>query len=160
MGGVLEAPVGSDVWTGLSKEALPVDAAGAWAVLPSCGAVVSFVGTVRDSSEGRQGVAGLAYEAYVEQVERTFDDVAASARARWPELGRVVVLHRVGALELTDAAVVTVASAPHRDVAFEAARYLIDTVKATAPIWKSETWEGGVDWGVDGCPVEPVERVR
>lgn len=155
----VQPPADSDAWTGLSGEALPVDAACVWAVSPECGAVVTFVGTVRDSSEGRPGVEALDYEAYEEQVQRRFDEVVASARARWPDLGRLAVLHRVGHLELTEAAVVTVAAAPHRDVAFEAARYLIDTVKATAPIWKNETWREGAGWGVDARPVEEVEQV-
>ena len=73
--------------------------------------------------------------------------VVAEARARWPALGRIAILHRTGALEVTESAVVVAVSAAHRHEAFEAARFCIDEVKATAPIWKREHWAGGVDWG-------------
>jgi molybdopterin synthase catalytic subunit len=79
--------------------------------------------------------------------------LAAEARVRWPGIGRVALLHRVGRLELEDAAVVVVVSAPHRGEAFEAARWCIDTLKATVPIWKKEEWAGGDGWGTDAQPV-------
>ena len=76
--------------------------------------------------------------------------VGARARARdaGAELGRLVIWHRTGALAVTDVAVVVSVSAPHRAEAFDAARWVIDEVKATAPIWKREHWEAGVAWGV------------
>ena len=134
-------------WIALTTAPLPFDQVGTWAVLPSCGAVVVFAGTVRDHAEGRPGVSRLAYEAYVEQAEPKMSAVAAEARQHWPELGRVAILHRIGDLELGDTAVLVAVSAPHRGEAFEAARFCIDTVKATVPIWKKETWDGGSDWG-------------
>lgn len=139
-------------WLGLYPEALPVDEAMRWATLANCGATVAFTGSVRDHSEGRPGVTALTYEAWQERVEPVMQAVAAEARSRWPELGRVVVLHRTGELGVGEAAVLVVASAPHRDEAFEAARYLIDETKARAPIWKKETWSGGEDWS-DQCTV-------
>ena len=75
-------------------------------------------------------------------------DVAASARARWPEIGRLALLHRVGRLEVGEVAVVVAASTPHRAEAFAAAQFCIDTLKHTVPIWKRETWEGGSGWSV------------
>ena len=141
---------------GIGPDPLPVADAAAWVVLPACGAVVLFAGTVRDHAEGRTGVTLLEYEAYEEQAEPRLAAVAESARARWPALGRLVLLHRVGALELTEVSVVVVASAPHRDEAFAAARWCIDTVKATVPVWKRETWEEGVDWGTCAHDVEAV----
>ena len=127
-----------------------------WAVLPGCGAVVSCVGTVRDHAEGRPGVTGIDYEAYAEQVEPRLRAIATAARGRWEELGRAVLLHRVGPLRVMEASVLVVASAPHRTEAFAAARFCIDTLKATVPIWKRETWSGGVDWGSDACDVVGV----
>ena len=121
--------------------------AGEWAVRPDCGAVVVFTGTARDHAEGRDGVTLLAYEAYEAQVVPAFGRVVAELRASWPTVGRTVVLHRTGELALGEAAVVVAVSAPHRDEAFEAARFAIDTVKAVAPIWKKERWAGGDDWG-------------
>jgi molybdopterin synthase catalytic subunit len=134
-------------WIALTTEPLPFAEVGPWAVLPSCGAVVVFAGTVRDHAEGRPGVTRLAYEAYAEQADPKLAAVAAEARRRWPGLGRVALVHRTGDLDLGDTAVLVAVSAPHRDEAFAAARFCIDTVKATVPIWKKESWAGGSDWG-------------
>ena len=149
----MATPQGED-WLGLHPTSLPVDEAISWATLPSCGATVSFTGTVRDHSEDRQGVTALSYEAWEEQVQPIMSTVAAEARTKWPDLGRIVVLHRTGDLALGEAAVLVVASAPHRGEAFEAARYLIDETKSRAPIWKKETWAEGQDWSM------PCEAIR
>jgi molybdopterin synthase catalytic subunit len=138
-------PAGHD-WVGLTPLPLPIEAASTWAITPSCGAVVCFTGVVRDHSDGRAGVTGLTYEAYESEATRRLADVASEARRRWPEIGRLVLLHRVGDLDVSEASVVVVASAPHRADAFEAARFCIDTLKETVPIWKREHWEGGSDW--------------
>ena len=142
---MIQSPSGED-WLGLSSDPLPVAEAGAWAVTPSCGAVVSFMGTVRDHSIGRPGVVFLEYEAYEEHTVARFAAVVTEARKRWPELGRMAALHRTGRLGLSEVAVVVVASAPSRPEAFEAARFVIDALKATAPIWKRETWSDGSEW--------------
>ncbi|MCU1453968.1 MAG: molybdopterin synthase large subunit MoaE [Acidimicrobiales bacterium] len=142
----LGAPVG-DTWTGLTDAPLPLAEVQEWVVVPSCGGVVTFCGTARDHAEGRPGVTLLEYEAYEEAVEPRLRLVAAEARQRFGGLGRIALLHRVGPLELTEAAVIVAVSAPHRAEAFEAARWCIDEVKATAPIWKREHWSGGVGWG-------------
>jgi len=127
-----------------------------WAGRPDCGAVVVFSGTVRDHAEGRPGVSGLEYEAYEEQVEPRLARVAAEARRRWPDIGRVVLLHRIGALDVGDCSVLVVVSAPHRQTAFEAARWAIDTVKATVPIWKLEHWQDGDDWATGAQTVDDL----
>ena len=119
--------------------------------------VVSFCGTVRDHSEGRPGVTSLEYEAYVEQVAPRLSLVADSARERWAEIGRLVLLHRVGRLEVGDVSVVVVASTPHRAEAFAAAQFCIDTLKHTVPIWKRETWTGGTDWSVCSPEVDDAD---
>ncbi|MGA0231160.1 MAG: molybdenum cofactor biosynthesis protein MoaE, partial [Ilumatobacteraceae bacterium] len=85
----------------------------------------------------------MTYEAYEEQVTETFTEIVAELRRRWPNAGRVVMLHRVGTLGLGESSVVVAVSAPHRPEAFEAARYGIDALKASAPIWKHEIWSGG-----------------
>lgn len=141
---------GSDTWLGLSASPLPLEAVSTWVVRPDCGAVVVFVGTVRDHAEGAEHVTSLDYEAYPEQVEPRLAAVADQARQRWPDLARLALLHRVGHLEVTEAAVVVAASAPHRQEAFEAARFCIDTVKASVPIWKKQTSAQGQAW-VDPC---------
>jgi molybdopterin synthase catalytic subunit len=143
-------------WVGLTGDRLPVEAALEWAVQPGCGAVVSFVGTVRDHAEGRPGVTGIEYEAYAEQVEPRLSAIARVARDRWGGTGRIVLLHRVGPLAVTDASVLVVTSTPHRAEAFAAARFCIDTLKTTVPIWKRESWSGGVEWGTDAHDVVGV----
>jgi molybdopterin synthase catalytic subunit len=145
----MEAPTSGDVWFALSGDPLPVAAAYEWVVRPDCGAAVVFSGTARDHAPGRPDVELLEYEAYEEQVEPRFRAIADEARTRWPTLGRMALLHRVGVVPVGESAVVVAVSAPHRDEAFHAARFCIDAVKASAPIWKHETWAGGEAWGND-----------
>lgn len=130
-----------------------------WAVLPSCGAVVLFCGTVRDHAEGRPDVTRLTYEAYDEEVQPRLAAIAAEARRRWPTLGRLAILHRTGTLAVEEVSVAIVASAPHRAEAFDVARYAIDTVKTTVPIWKREVWSGGEDWSTCDHPVDELSTV-
>lgn len=143
----MRPPLDSDDWFGLTASALPVGAAYDWAVHPRCGAVVLFSGTIRDHAEGRDGVEHLTYEAYEEQVVPRFADIGAELRRRWPDTGRVALLHRSGRLEIGESSVLAVVSAPHRGAAFEAGRYAIDALKESAPIWKHEVWRDGADWG-------------
>jgi molybdopterin synthase catalytic subunit len=143
-------------WIELSKDELPTAEAMEWATTADCGGVVCFAGTVRNSSEGRPGVTALTYEAYEEQAVVRLQEVAGEARRRWPDTVRLVLLHRTGRLELCEASVIVVASAPHRAQAFEAARYCIDTLKETVPIWKAEDWEGGSDWALGEHDIRPV----
>jgi molybdopterin synthase catalytic subunit len=147
-----------DDWVAIGDQPLSLDAAATWVARPDCGAVVTFSGTVRDHAEGRPGVSRLEYEAYTEQVVARLATLVAQARRRW-KLGRVVCWHRVGALDVGENAVVVAVSAPHRAEAFEAARWCIDTIKATAPIWKRETWAGGQAWGTDARDVADVGAV-
>jgi molybdopterin synthase catalytic subunit len=143
---VATPPEQGDTWCSLSSEPLPLAEAYTWAVRPDCGAVVVFSGIARDHSDGRAGVTLLEYEAYEERTVAHFEAIVSDLRVQWPDVGHVAVLHRTGPLTLGETAVVVVVSAPHRDVAFDAARACIDTVKATAPIWKREHWADGVDW--------------
>ena len=141
----MQAPDTPD-WLAISAEPLQVGTAAEWAVLPSCGAVVLFSGTAREHSGDRSGLVSLIYEAYEEHVLAGFADIAADLRRQWPQLGRIALLHRVGALAVGDSAVVVVVSAPHRPEAFEAARAGIDALKAGAPIWKKEIWADEETW--------------
>ncbi len=149
----LQMPGDGD-WIAISRGPLPVDHAWQSVSLPECGGIVTFCGTVRDHSDGRAGVTSLEYEAYEEHVVPRLTGVATAARARWPEIGRLALLHRVGRLEVGDVAVVVAVSTSHRAEAFAAAQFCIDTLKQTVPIWKRETWEGGSDWSV--CSQEPA----
>ena len=156
---MLEGP-DAPTWVGLTEATLPVGAVADWAVLPSCGAVVTFTGTARDHAEGRPDVSGLVYEAYESQIAPRFTAIADEARQRWPDLGRVAILHRTGPVAIGEASVVVAVSSPHREAAFEAARWCIDSLKATAPIWKRETWEGGESWGLDARELSDLSPDR
>jgi len=152
------APSAGREWVELSPDPLPVDIATRWATTPAAGAVVTFLGVTREQSEGRTGVQALTYEAYTDQAVGRMAEIAAVARDRWPELERLVLLHRTGEVALSEVSVVVVASSPHRAEAFEAAQFCIDTLKATVPIWKREHWEGGSDWAEQAHPVQPVRQ--
>ncbi len=154
----LEPPAHGEDWFGLSADPLPVHAVGDWLVRPDCGGVVTFTGVARDHSEGRPGVDALEYEAYESQVEPRLARIAQEARARWSTVGRIAMLHRTGPLAVTEAAVVVGASAPHRDEAFAVARFCIDTLKATVPIWKQESWRDGRSWGLEAQHLTQPEQ--
>ncbi len=108
------------------------------------GGVVSFVGNVRDHARGHS-IEYLEYEAYPEMAEREMDKIVAQASEQWPGT-RVAIAHRIGRLEIGEAAVVVVAVAPHRAEAFQACRFAIDTLKLTVPIWKKEMATDGEYW--------------
>jgi molybdopterin synthase catalytic subunit len=109
------------------------------------GAVVSFIGVVRDAT-GDKKVTQLQYEAYEEMAETEMRRIAGEACDRW-KIGRVLIAHRTGTLEVGDVSVVIAVSAPHRGEAFEACRFCIETLKETVPIWKKEHFSDGTsDW--------------
>ena len=157
MSAVLTPPAEHDDWLGLTDDPLPVGAAADWVVLPRCGAVVVFSGTARDHAPGRDGVERLEYEAYEEHVFPRLAEIAATARTNWPTLGRLALLHRIGVVPVGESSVVVAASSPHREEAFAAARFGIDTLKATVPIWKRETWRDGESWGLEAQHISDVE---
>lgn len=108
----------------------------------------------------REGVSQLTYEAYDEQVVPAFEAIVAELRKRWPQTGRVALLHRTGRLGLMESSVLAAVSSPHRPQAFEAARFAIDALKASAPIWKHEVWAQGADWGAGAHDVITPTEVR
>lgn len=143
-----------DAWCALSATPLDVAGLSAWVVQPDCGATVVFTGTTRDHADGRVDVTRLEYEAYEEQARPRLDAIVAEVRVRWPAVGRVALHHRVGDVPVGEAAVVVAVAAPHRAEAFEAARWAIDTLKATVPIWKKEHHSGGASWGTEAQHLE------
>ena len=106
-----------------------------------CGAVVMFLGTVRDLTDGRQTVA-LDYEAYGGMAEKKMVEIEQDTRRRWP-VGEMVMVHRLGRLEVGEVSVAVALSCPHRAQAFEACRHAIDRLKELVPIWKKENWADG-----------------
>jgi molybdopterin synthase catalytic subunit len=111
---------------------------------PSRGGVACFVGTVRDHHGGRN-VVRLDYSAYAPMAEAECARIVAEAEARWHVAA--AVQHRIGTLEIGEAAVAVVAASAHRDEAFLACRYVIEEVKRRVPIWKREVFaDGSVEW--------------
>ena len=113
---------------------------------PDAGAVVLFVGTTRQFTAGRE-TASLDYECYADMARAKLAEIEAEARRRW-QLVECAIVHRVGHLEIGEASVAVAVSTAHRQAAFEAGQWLIDTLKQVVPIWKQENWADGkkVDW--------------
>ena len=111
---------------------------------PSVGGIVVFEGVVRDHARGKQ-VRYLEYEAYEEMAEQQIRTIIEEARQRWG-VERVAVAHRFGRLEIGEASVIIVVASAHRAEAFDTCRYIIDTLKATVPIWKKEVATNGEEW--------------
>lgn len=112
---------------------------------PDSGATVLFLGTVRDHSEGKEGVTHLEYEVFAEQVESKIAEIVDEASSRWPILSAVVE-HRAGRVGLGEASVAVAVASAHRSDAFASAKFIIDELKRRAPIWKKEFWPGGAEW--------------
>jgi len=113
------------------------------------GAVVVFDGIVRNETHGRQTLY-LDYEAYEEMAVRQMDGLARHARSQFG-VRHVTMVHRLGRLQVGESSVLIVVASAHRAQAFDACRWLIDTLKKTVPIWKKETFVDGVVWA-DGEP--------
>ncbi len=112
---------------------------------PSCGAIATFLGTVRDHAEGRP-VAGIEYHAYREMAVRKLAEIGEEIRREWG-LDRVAIVHRVGRLAIGEISVAIAVAAPHRAEAFAACRHAIERIKVIVPIWKKEAWaDGGSRW--------------
>jgi len=116
------------------------------------GAVVTFIGLVRDHNLGRR-VLHLEYEAYEALALRGLDLIVAEAAAQWPAV-RLAIHHRTGRMELGEASVAIAAASPHRADAFAASRYAIERIKQIVPIWKHEYFEGGDVW-IEGATADP-----
>jgi molybdopterin synthase catalytic subunit len=112
---------------------------------PAAGGLVLFSGVVRDNTAGRH-VKFLEYEAHAPMAVAKMREIAAELRARWPDVRRVAILHRIGRLEIGESSVLIAVSAPHRGQAFEACRFAIDALKERVPIWKKEHFEDGEVW--------------
>jgi len=121
------------------------------------GAVVSFVGTVRDLNDGAQ-VAAMELEHYPGMTEKSLEDIAAQARARWPLYGTLVI-HRVGPLLPLDQIVLVACSAAHRGDAFAACEFIMDYLKTDAPFWKKEQTPDGARW-VDARVTDDTAKAR
>jgi molybdopterin synthase catalytic subunit len=120
-----------------------------------CGAVATFLGTVRGENAGRR-VLRLEYEGYEPLARRAFERIAAEAIERWPQT-TIGLHHRLGTLGVGQVSVVIVAASPHRADAFAVCRYAIERVKQIVPIWKRETFDGGEEW-IEGATADPDDE--
>lgn len=111
---------------------------------PSVGGIAIFEGVVRDNARGKE-VRHLEYDLYPEMAEQQIRIIIQEAAQRWG-VEHVAVAHRFGRLEIGEASVIIVVATPHRAEAFEACRYIIDTLKTTVPIWKKEVATNGETW--------------
>jgi molybdopterin synthase catalytic subunit len=118
------------------------------------GAVVTFLGLVRNHNAGRS-VRYLEYEAYEPLALKAFERIASEIQQRWPS-ARLALHHRIGRLEVGEASVAIAARSPHRGDAYAACRYAIERVKQIAPIWKREFFEGGDVW-IEGATADPED---
>lgn len=121
----------------------------------AAGAVVVFLGLIRNHNLGRQ-VLYLEYEAYDALALKAFERIAAEVRARWPGV-RLVLHHRTGRVALGEASVVIVTASAHRADAYQSSRYVIERIKQIAPIWKREFFDGGAVW-VEGATADPDDE--
>jgi molybdopterin synthase catalytic subunit len=111
---------------------------------PESGGIDVFIGTVRNSTKGK-AVIRLEFEAYEKMAVAELQKMARQACDKWP-IQKLVIHHRTGILEVGEIPVIIAVSAAHRAAAFEACRYIIDTLKETVPIWKKEVFEDGEVW--------------
>lgn len=145
------------VWSHVGPE--PIDPAGVLARVgdPGDGAVILFVGTVRNHAEGRS-VSGMTYEAYREMAASELARIAAEAGSRWGT-DRIAVVHRTGALEIGEASVAIAVSTPHRADAYDASRFVIEQIKIRLPVWKHEHFvDGDSRWVPGRTPPATAER--
>ena len=125
----------------------PIDVASlvAGVTSPEAGAVVLFLGTTRALTDGRRTLA-LDYEAYGEMAEKKLRELADEAARRWPVI-HCAIVHRLGRVPAAEPSVAIAVSTSHRQDAFAAGKWLIDTLKESVPIWKRETWaDGTTEW--------------
>src|SRR3989454_11077206 len=134
----------NEIWVELVQQAIDVNALLKKVSHPKAGAVVLFLGTVRDNDRARH-VKFLEYEAYQPMALREMERVVEEARRRGPLLG-IAIVHRLGRVGVGGVSVAIAVSLGHRKEAFEAGRYAIDTLKQTVPIWKKEVWDSGEAW--------------
>jgi molybdopterin synthase catalytic subunit len=128
----------------LSAEALNIKSCIDWVMSPESGGIDVFIGTVRSATKGK-AVLKLDFEAYEPMAISEMEKIVQQAFDKWP-VQKVLIHHRTGALQVGEIPVIIAVSAAHRDAAFDACRYIIDTLKQTVPIWKKEAFEDGDIW--------------
>lgn len=128
----------------ISLSTLNVQECAGWVMSPESGGIDIFIGTVRNATKGKP-VTRLEFEAYETMALRQMEKIAALAFEKWP-IQKILIHHRTGVLQIGEIPVIIAVAAAHRGAAFDACRYIIDTLKETVPIWKKEVFEDGEVW--------------
>jgi molybdopterin synthase catalytic subunit len=128
----------------ISVDPLQIQSCIDWVMSPQCGGINVFIGTVRNVTKGKK-VLRLEFEAYEAMAISEMNKIAKDVLKKWP-VQKILIHHRTGILQTGDVPVIIAVAAAHRDAAFDACRYTIDTLKQTVPIWKKEVFEDGEIW--------------
>ena len=128
----------------ITQDPIRLDELSAFVADPGAGALATFVGTTRDTNDGRR-VIRLEYECYPGMAEKEMAKIGHQVLERWP-VKKVAMIHRLGRVDIGEASVAIAVSSSHRHAAFEACHYAINQLKETVPIWKKELYEGGEVW--------------
>jgi molybdopterin synthase catalytic subunit len=128
----------------IHTEPLNIQSCIEWIMSPESGGIDVFIGTVRNATKGKT-VLKLEFEAYNQMAINEMKKIAQQASNKWP-VQKVLIHHRTGVLQVGAVPVVIAVSAAHRDAAFDACRYIIDTLKQSVPIWKKEFFDDGEVW--------------
>ncbi len=128
----------------ISVDPLQIQSCIDWVMSPECGGINVFIGTVRNVTK-RKKVLRLEFEAYQSMAMSEMNKIAKDVLEKWP-VQKILIHHRTGILQTGEVPVIIAVAAAHRDAAFDACRYTIDTLKQTVPIWKKEVFEDGEIW--------------
>ncbi len=128
----------------ISAQVLNIQTCIDWVMSPESGGIDVFIGTVRNTTKGKK-VLRLEFEAYEPMALKEMNKIAQQTAAQW-DVQRVLIHHRIGILQVGEVPVIIAVSCAHRAAAFEACKYIIDTLKQTVPIWKKEIFEDGEVW--------------
>ena len=128
----------------ISVDPLQIQSCIDWVMLPECGGINVFIGSVRNVTKGKK-VIRLEFEVYESMAMNEMNKIAKDVLKKWP-VQKILIHHRTGILQTGEVPVIIAVAAAHRDAAFDACRYTIDTLKQTVPIWKKEVFEVGEIW--------------
>jgi len=132
------------VWFEITSENLTAEALVQRVRRDESGAVLVFLGVVRNHNLGRR-VDFLEYDAYPQMAEKVMQEIAAEAQQRW-DITDIAIQHRTGRLEIGETSLLVAVASAHRREGFEAGQWIVDRFKEIVPIWKKEVWEGGEEW--------------
>lgn len=134
-----------DRFVELTDQPIDSDQLTKFVTTPRSGAVILFLGTVRELTQGKKTIA-LDYDAYPQMAVSKMNELIDEAAENWP-IQKVAIIHRTGHLDLAEVSVAIAVSCPHRGETFEAGRFLIDELKIRVPVWKKENWDdGSTEW--------------